>query len=100
VLRADQGRLIVGGSTRGALRVEEKRSPTTTLQPDRSVADRREAKDVIMMFMTDAALKQFQAAKAGVGVDANVASSTSAAASGGPHQDERSIIAFVFDVKA
>jgi len=40
-----------------------------------------EAKDIIIMFMTDAALKQFQASKGWeVGVDGNVASSTLAAA--------------------
>jgi len=60
-----------------------------------------EAKDVIMMFMTDAALKQFQASKGWeVGVDANVALVN---IGGGERVDltkmNDPIIAFVFDVK-
>jgi lipid-binding SYLF domain-containing protein len=60
-----------------------------------------EAKDVIMMFMTDAALKQFQASKGWeVGVDGNVALVN---IGGGERVDftkmNDPIIAFVFDVK-
>ena len=60
-----------------------------------------EAKDIIMMFMTDAALKQFQASKGWeVGVDGNVALVN---IGGGERADftkmNDPIIAFVFDVK-
>ena len=60
-----------------------------------------EAKDVIMMFMTDAALKQFQASKGWeVGVDGNVAIVN---IGGGERVDftklNDPIIGFVFDVK-
>ena len=60
-----------------------------------------EAKDIIMMFMTDAALKQFQASKGWeVGVDGNVALVN---IGGGERVDftklNDPIIGFVFDVK-
>lgn len=60
-----------------------------------------EAKDIILLFMTDAALKQFQASKGWeVGVDGNVAIIN---VGGGDRVDftklNDPIVAFVFDVK-
>lgn len=95
--------LIVGGEYgEGALRVGGKTVSYYNLAAG-SVGFQigGEAKDIIMMFMTDAALKQFQASKGWeVGVDGNVALVN---IGGGERVDftklNDPIIAFVFDVK-
>jgi lipid-binding SYLF domain-containing protein len=95
--------LIVGGEYgEGALRVGGKTVSYYNLVSG-SVGFQigGEAKDIIMMFMTDAALKQFQASKGWeVGVDGNVALVN---IGGGERVDftklNDPIIAFVFDVK-
>jgi lipid-binding SYLF domain-containing protein len=95
--------LIVGGEYgEGALRVGGKTVSYYNLAAG-SVGFQigGEAKDIIMMFMTDAALKQFQASKGWeVGVDGNVALVN---IGGGERVDFNKmndpIIAFVFDVK-
>ena len=95
--------LIVGGEYgEGALRVGGKTVSYYNLAAG-SVGFQigGEAKDIIMMFMTDAALKQFQASKGWeVGVDGNVAIVN---IGGGERVDftkmNDPIIAFVFDVK-
>jgi len=95
--------LIVGGEYgEGALRVGGKTVSYYNLAAG-SVGFQigGEAKDIIMMFMTDAALKQFQASKGWeVGVDGNIALVN---IGGGERVDftklNEPIIAFVFDVK-
>jgi lipid-binding SYLF domain-containing protein len=95
--------LIVGGEYgEGALRVGGKTVSYYNLAAG-SVGFQigGEAKDIIMMFMTDAALKQFQASKGWeVGVDGNVALVN---IGGGERVDltkmNDPIIAFVVDVK-
>jgi lipid-binding SYLF domain-containing protein len=95
--------LIVGGECgEGALRVGGKTVSYYNLAAG-SVGFQigGEAKDIIMMFMTDAALKQFQASKGWeVGLDGNVALVNTG---GGDRVDFNKmndpIIAFVFDVK-
>jgi lipid-binding SYLF domain-containing protein len=95
--------LIVGGEYgEGALRVGGKTVSYYNLAAG-SVGFQigGEAKDIIMMFMTDAALTQFQASKGWeVGVDGNVALVN---IGGGESVDftkmNDPIIAFVFDVK-
>jgi lipid-binding SYLF domain-containing protein len=95
--------LIVGGEYgEGALRVGGKTVSYYNLAAG-SVGFQigGEAKDIIMMFMTDAALKQFQASKGWeVGVDGNVALVN---IGGGERVDftklNDPILAFVFDVK-
>jgi lipid-binding SYLF domain-containing protein len=95
--------LIVGGEYgEGALRVGGKTVSYYNLAAGSfGLQIGGEAKDIIMMFMTDAALKQFQASKGWeVGVDANVALVN---IGGGERVDltkmNDPIIAFVFDVK-
>jgi lipid-binding SYLF domain-containing protein len=95
--------LIVGGEYgEGALRVGGKTVSYYNLAAG-SVGFQigGEAKDIIMMFMTDAALKQFQASKGWEGgLDGNVALVN---IGGGERVDftkmNDPIIAFVFDVK-
>ena len=95
--------LIVGGEYgEGALRIDKKTAGYYNLASG-SIGFQigGEAKDIIMMFMTDAALKQFQASKGWeVGVDGNVALVN---IGGGERVDftkmNDPIIAFVFDVK-
>jgi lipid-binding SYLF domain-containing protein len=95
--------LIVGGEYgEGALRVGGKTASYYNLAAG-SVGFQigGEAKDIIIMFMTDAALKQFQASKGWeVGVDGNVALVN---IGGGERVDftklNDPIVAFVFDVK-
>jgi len=95
--------LIVGGEYgEGALRVGGKTVSYYNLAAG-SVGFQigGEAKDIIMMFMTDAALKHFQASKGWeVGLDGNVAIAN---IGGGERVDftkmNDPIIAFVFDVK-
>jgi lipid-binding SYLF domain-containing protein len=95
--------LIVGGEYgEGALRVAGKTVSYYNLAAG-SVGFQigGEAKDIILMFMTDTALKQFQASKGWeVGLDGNVALVT---IGGGERVDftkmNDPIIAFVFDVK-
>ena len=95
--------LIVGGEYgEGALRVGGKSSAYYNLASG-SVGFQigGEAKDVILMFMTEEALKQFQASKGWeVGVDGNVALIK---IGGGERVDftklNDPILAFVFDVK-
>lgn len=95
--------LIVGGEYgEGALRVGGKTVSYYNLAAG-SVGFQigGEAKDIIMLFMTDAALKQFQASKGWeVGLDGNVALVN---IGGGERADftklNDPIIAFVFDVK-
>jgi lipid-binding SYLF domain-containing protein len=94
---------IVGGEYgEGALRVGGKTGSSSNLAAG-SVGFQigGEAKDVIMMFMTDAALKQFQDSKGWeVGVDGNIAIVN---IGGGERVDftklNDPIIGFVFDVK-
>jgi lipid-binding SYLF domain-containing protein len=95
--------LIVGGEYgEGALRVGGKTVSYYNLAAGSvGLQIGGEAKDVIMMFMTDAALKQFRASKGWeVGVDANVALVN---IGGGERVDltkmNDPILAFVFDVK-
>jgi lipid-binding SYLF domain-containing protein len=95
--------LIVGGEYgEGALRVGGKTASYYNLAAGSvGLQIGGEAKDVIMMFMTDASLKQFRASKGWeVGVDANVALVN---IGGGERVDltkmNDPIIAFVFDVK-
>jgi lipid-binding SYLF domain-containing protein len=98
-----EGGFIVGGEYgKGALRVE-KRTVSYYNLASGSVGFQigGEAKDIVMLFMTNAALKQFQASKGWeVGVDANVAL---VKIGGGERVDftkmQDPIIGFVFDVK-
>jgi len=96
--------LIVGGEFgEGALRVGGKTASYYNLAAG-SVGFQigGDTKDIIIMFMTDAALKQFQARKSWeVGVDGNVALVN---IGGGERIDftklNDPIVAFVFDVKS
>ena len=94
---------IVGGEYgEGALRVGGKNSGYYNLASGSiGLQIGGEAKDIVIMFMTEAALKQFQASKGWeVGVDGNVALIK---IGGGERVDftkiNDPIIAFVFDVK-
>jgi len=95
--------LIVGGEYgEGALRIEKRSAAYYNLAAG-SVGFQigGEAKDIVLLFMTDEALKQFQASKGWeAGVDANVAL---VKVGGGERVDftkmNDPIIGFVFDVK-
>ena len=96
--------LIAGGeSGEGALRVAGKTASYNDLTAGSAGFQiGGDTKDIIIMFMTDAALKQFQASKGWeVGVDGNVALVN---IGGGEHIDftklNDPIVAFVFDVKS
>jgi lipid-binding SYLF domain-containing protein len=95
--------LIVGGEYgQGALRVEKKTVSYYNLASGSlGLQIGGEKKDIVILFMTDEALKQFQASKGWeVGVDANVAL---VKIGGGERVDftkmKDPIIGFVFDVK-
>jgi lipid-binding SYLF domain-containing protein len=95
--------LIVGGEYgQGALRVNKKTAAYYNIAAGSvGLQIGGEAKDIIIMFMTDEALRQFQASKGWeAGVDANVAVVNMGA---GERVDftkvNDPIVAFVFDVK-
>jgi lipid-binding SYLF domain-containing protein len=95
--------LIVGGEYgEGALRVQKRTVSYYNLASGSfGLQIGGEAKDIVILFMTDEALKQFQASKGWeVGVDANVAL---VKIGGGERVDltkmNEPIIGFVFDVK-
>lgn len=95
--------LIVGGEYgEGALRVERKTVSYYNLASGSvGLQIGGEAKDIVILFMTDEALKQFQTSKGWeIGVDANVAL---VKIGGGERVDftkmKDPIIGFVFDVK-